>query len=93
MATHLETVLNSSRKANQEKTRAHHTTTAKRAPIPPANRAAACVGVAAAFDVLDLLADEVVLGPLEDRLVDELGGGYTIVLEEEGQTQEGDGEV
>jgi hypothetical protein len=57
-------VLNSSRKANQDKTRAHHTTTANRAPIPPANRAAACVGVAAAFDELDvgvdLLADEVV---------------------------------
>ena len=44
----------------------YHTTTAKRAPSPPANRAAACVAVAAAFDDV---ADD-----LEDVLEDELAG-------------------
>jgi hypothetical protein len=38
----------------------HHITTAKRAPTPPANRAAACVATAAAFDDVedDVLEDE-----------------------------------
>jgi len=44
----------------------YHTTAAKRAPSPPANRAAACVAVAAAFD--DVVDDP------EDVLEDELAG-------------------
>jgi len=41
---------------------------AKRAPIPPANRAAACVAVAAAFDE-DGLDDVVLIGPVVDVVV------------------------
>jgi len=46
----------------------HHITTAKRAPTPPANRAAACVAIAAAFD-----EDE------DDVLDDELAGRDEVV--------------
>ena len=51
-----------SRKPHQQKEDSqHYTTTATKAPIPPATRAAACVGIVAAkFDVDDELVDELV---------------------------------